>query len=294
MRALWSVCMDQKCQKTPYANFKNRWQPKYVRLPECKKYPRILRGKTTISRPRTLKSLRGMWATIAISTASRRKVLSKRECAFFNIPRVIMTYLTHFSSIARRHQKLFLAVMLLFSVIGELSSEQQEAYSKQIVFQREKSSLIVNGSIVIVLKSRIGTELQKKLYLIHIYSESLPEQVSVCPCVPIHKHNMLKYIILALFLWQRFKGVSFERNPCKKESIRMLRQLSNLEIERLSRRMSSGPRRRQLLVLMFSNLCFGKPSEEKCLETTCHQIDFRYLAEPKAPICFDPFSSGGI
>ncbi|CAB0003851.1 unnamed protein product [Nesidiocoris tenuis] len=36
----------------------------------------------------------------------------------------------------------------------------------------------VNGSIVIVLKSRIGTELQKKLFLIHIYSESLPEQVS--------------------------------------------------------------------------------------------------------------------
>ncbi|CAB0012636.1 unnamed protein product [Nesidiocoris tenuis] len=42
---------------------------------------------------------------------------------------------------------------------------------------------VVNGSIVIVLKSRIGTELQKKLFLIHIYSESLPEQVSVCPCV---------------------------------------------------------------------------------------------------------------
>ncbi|CAB0015886.1 unnamed protein product, partial [Nesidiocoris tenuis] len=39
----------------------------------------------------------------------------------------------------------------------------------------------VNGSIVIVLKSRIGPELQKKLFLIHIYSESLPEQVSVCP-----------------------------------------------------------------------------------------------------------------
>ncbi|CAB0005458.1 unnamed protein product [Nesidiocoris tenuis] len=36
----------------------------------------------------------------------------------------------------------------------------------------------VNGSIVIVLTSRIGTELQKKLFLIHIYSESLPEQVS--------------------------------------------------------------------------------------------------------------------
>ncbi|CAA9994228.1 unnamed protein product, partial [Nesidiocoris tenuis] len=41
----------------------------------------------------------------------------------------------------------------------------------------------VNGSIVIVLKSRIGTELQKKLFLIHIYSESLPEQVSVCSLV---------------------------------------------------------------------------------------------------------------
>ncbi|CAB0006305.1 unnamed protein product, partial [Nesidiocoris tenuis] len=44
-----------------------------------------------------------------------------------------------------------------------------------------KNVQIVNGSIGIVLKSRIGTELQKKLFLIHIYSESLPEQVSVCP-----------------------------------------------------------------------------------------------------------------
>ncbi|CAB0008274.1 unnamed protein product, partial [Nesidiocoris tenuis] len=35
----------------------------------------------------------------------------------------------------------------------------------------------VNRSIGIVLKSRIGMELQKKLFLIHIYSESLPEQV---------------------------------------------------------------------------------------------------------------------
>ncbi|CAA9999665.1 unnamed protein product, partial [Nesidiocoris tenuis] len=43
----------------------------------------------------------------------------------------------------------------------------------------------VNGSIVIVLKSRIGTELQKKHFLIHIYSESLPEQVSVCPLRPL-------------------------------------------------------------------------------------------------------------
>ncbi|CAB0019905.1 unnamed protein product, partial [Nesidiocoris tenuis] len=36
----------------------------------------------------------------------------------------------------------------------------------------------VNGSIVIVQKSRIGTELQKKRLLVNIYSESLPEQVS--------------------------------------------------------------------------------------------------------------------
>ncbi|CAB0014606.1 unnamed protein product [Nesidiocoris tenuis] len=46
----------------------------------------------------------------------------------------------------------------------------------------------VNGSIVIVLKSRIGTELQKKLFLIHIYSESLPEQVSwLDPLKDIHR-----------------------------------------------------------------------------------------------------------
>ncbi|CAB0016346.1 unnamed protein product, partial [Nesidiocoris tenuis] len=45
---------------------------------------------------------------------------------------------------------------------------------------------LLNGSIVIVLKSRILTELQKKLFLIHIYSESLPEQVSVCPIKNIH------------------------------------------------------------------------------------------------------------
>ncbi|CAB0001287.1 unnamed protein product [Nesidiocoris tenuis] len=38
---------------------------------------------------------------------------------------------------------------------------------------------VSDRSIGSVLKSRIGTELQKKLFLIHIYSESLPEQVSV-------------------------------------------------------------------------------------------------------------------
>ncbi|CAB0010450.1 unnamed protein product, partial [Nesidiocoris tenuis] len=49
----------------------------------------------------------------------------------------------------------------------------------------------VNGSIVIVLKSRIGTELRKTLFLIHIYSESLPEQVSVCPCVQCIKSKRM-------------------------------------------------------------------------------------------------------
>ncbi|CAB0005048.1 unnamed protein product [Nesidiocoris tenuis] len=43
----------------------------------------------------------------------------------------------------------------------------------------------VNGSIVIVPKSRIGTELQKKLLLTHIYSESLPEQVDSIPAKPL-------------------------------------------------------------------------------------------------------------
>ncbi|CAA9997957.1 unnamed protein product, partial [Nesidiocoris tenuis] len=44
----------------------------------------------------------------------------------------------------------------------------------------KKENCGVYGSIVIVLKSRIGTELQKKLFFIHIYSESLPEQVWNC------------------------------------------------------------------------------------------------------------------
>ncbi|CAB0007270.1 unnamed protein product, partial [Nesidiocoris tenuis] len=44
------------------------------------------------------------------------------------------------------------------------------------IYSESPSKQVVNGSIVIVLKSRIGTELQKKLFLIHIYSESLPEQ----------------------------------------------------------------------------------------------------------------------
>ncbi|CAB0021026.1 unnamed protein product, partial [Nesidiocoris tenuis] len=56
-------------------------------------------------------------------------------------------------------------------------------FSSPSHFCLEPIGTSVNGSIVIVLKSRIGTVLQKKLFLIHIYLESLPEQVSVCPCV---------------------------------------------------------------------------------------------------------------
>ncbi|CAB0015326.1 unnamed protein product, partial [Nesidiocoris tenuis] len=43
----------------------------------------------------------------------------------------------------------------------------------------------VNESIVIVLKSRIGTKLDRKLLLIHIYSESLPE----LPSRPSSRHS---------------------------------------------------------------------------------------------------------
>ncbi|CAB0011528.1 unnamed protein product, partial [Nesidiocoris tenuis] len=58
-----------------------------------------------------------------------------------------------------------------------------EGHHEERRMEAPKKAYQVNGSIVIVLKSRIGTEPQKKLFLIHIYSESLPEQVSVCPCV---------------------------------------------------------------------------------------------------------------
>ncbi|CAB0006833.1 unnamed protein product [Nesidiocoris tenuis] len=59
----------------------------------------------------------------------------------------------------------------------------------------------VNGSIVIVLKSRIGTELQKKLFLIHIYSESLPEQVSVCPCVRVSHPTVIRVVVTGRLLF---------------------------------------------------------------------------------------------
>ncbi|CAB0011521.1 unnamed protein product [Nesidiocoris tenuis] len=58
--------------------------------------------------------------------------------------------------------------------VNPLSTESQETLQNR-----------VNGSIGTVLKSRIRTKLQKKKFLIHIYSESLPEQVSVCPCVSL-------------------------------------------------------------------------------------------------------------
>ncbi|CAB0006143.1 unnamed protein product [Nesidiocoris tenuis] len=76
-------------------------------------------------------------------------------------------------------------VIVLKSRIG--TELQKKLFPIQIYSEslpEQVSVCPVNGSIVIVLKSRIGTELQKKLFLIHIYSESLPEQVSVCPCVP--------------------------------------------------------------------------------------------------------------
>ncbi|CAB0002385.1 unnamed protein product, partial [Nesidiocoris tenuis] len=69
---------------------------------------------------------------------------------------------------------------------GGFVSQDSNRNSNSVVYSviyALPTGFIVNGSIVIVLKSRIGTELQKKLFLIHIYSESLPEQVSVCPCV---------------------------------------------------------------------------------------------------------------
>ncbi|CAB0002643.1 unnamed protein product [Nesidiocoris tenuis] len=66
---------------------------------------------------------------------------------------------------------------------------------------------IVNGSIGIVLKSRIGTELQKKLFLIHIYSESLPEQVSVCPSV---RCGHLQPVFLTIPIWRSIVKLIYE------------------------------------------------------------------------------------
>ncbi|CAB0010811.1 unnamed protein product [Nesidiocoris tenuis] len=70
---------------------------------------------------------------------------------------------------------------------------QKSRQTRRMMMLRTEVQARVNGSIVIVLKSRIGTELQKKLFLIHIYSESLPEQVSVCPLKI--SQNKIKFLI---------------------------------------------------------------------------------------------------
>ncbi|CAA9994557.1 unnamed protein product, partial [Nesidiocoris tenuis] len=83
-------------------------------------------------------------------------------------------------------------IELEWLIIGmhDIEKENERPPGKSRLGKNFKISIKVNGSIVIVLKSRIGTELQKKLFLIHIYSESLPEQVSVCPCVrPVYWRN---------------------------------------------------------------------------------------------------------
>ncbi|CAB0003196.1 unnamed protein product, partial [Nesidiocoris tenuis] len=69
---------------------------------------------------------------------------------------------------------------MLYEIMSGLSAPDDERRRRRNERAGRRSAR-VNGSIGIVLKSRIGTELQKKLFLIHIDSESLPEQVSVCP-----------------------------------------------------------------------------------------------------------------
>ncbi|CAB0018586.1 unnamed protein product [Nesidiocoris tenuis] len=64
-----------------------------------------------------------------------------------------------------------------------LGQKYQKIHYSNFKIRPKSKNASLNGSIVIVLKSRIGTELQKKLFLKHICSESLPEQVSVCPIV---------------------------------------------------------------------------------------------------------------
>ncbi|CAB0009141.1 unnamed protein product [Nesidiocoris tenuis] len=82
------------------------------------------------------------------------------------------------------------------------------------VFQHQQ---LVNGSIVIVLKSRIGTELQKKLFLIHICSESLPEQVSPFNYLPDDwSENSVQKRMQLLF---SRKGLAFcELKPTSRQS----------------------------------------------------------------------------
>ncbi|CAB0009213.1 unnamed protein product, partial [Nesidiocoris tenuis] len=75
-----------------------------------------------------------------------------------------------------------------------------------------KHRISVNGSIGIVLESRIGTELKEKLSLIHIHSESLPKQfVKVRP--------------ITLFNW----------NPDNSQNVNRCRNGEELAITRVSR-----------------------------------------------------------
>ncbi|CAB0005614.1 unnamed protein product, partial [Nesidiocoris tenuis] len=74
--------------------------------------------------------------------------------------------------------------LIRVSALSDLKRNSREVLNSN--FRSESiGELRVNGSIVIVLKSRIGTEIQKKLFLIHIYPELLPEQVSVCSSVRV-------------------------------------------------------------------------------------------------------------
>ncbi|CAA9995336.1 unnamed protein product [Nesidiocoris tenuis] len=57
----------------------------------------------------------------------------------------------------------------------------------------------VNGSIGIVLESRIGKELQKILSLLHVHSESLPEQVSVCPSFRVSAWSFKTSVLIRVY-----------------------------------------------------------------------------------------------
>ncbi|CAA9993399.1 unnamed protein product [Nesidiocoris tenuis] len=80
----------------------------------------------------------------------------------------------------------FLSNIATRSATASLRSTEQKSPGgdvSEINTNPPSPSKRVNGSIGIVLKSRTGTELQKKRFLRHIYSESLPKQVSPCPSV---------------------------------------------------------------------------------------------------------------
>ncbi|CAB0011131.1 unnamed protein product, partial [Nesidiocoris tenuis] len=69
---------------------------------------------------------------------------------------------------------------------GDLYENYKNVYHQPPTMRFYFHTYNARGSVGIVLKSRIGTEPQKKLSLINIYSESLPEQATMCPSVSIH------------------------------------------------------------------------------------------------------------